>query len=182
MSLVSTQVKCARLNCPNMFQIRGPKKYCSRRCSKAGSEKLRRTRHPEILRASRNRRRLRYRATHPEWAAECDRRTAKAQTRKRRKISEEEFEAQIVAQGHRCPIGNHEFSSARGLGANCPARDHCHVTNQWRAILCSAHNRGLGLFHDSPEELESATVYIRDWRIKHLNFVTNSLDKSSGTR
>jgi hypothetical protein len=165
------QRKCASPRCSIIFPERGSrtftKLYCSDRCSRQEQRRRRLKRNPELLLAADRRKVLRYRAAHPEWAAERDRRAAKRQTAKRRAISEEDFEAQILAQGNRCPIGNHLFSSARGIGAKNPARDHCHVTDKWRGILCSEHNRALGMFHDSPEELQAALAYIREWSEKH---------------
>ena len=91
---------------------------------------------------------------------------AKMLTEKRRGMTAEEFEARILSQGNRCPIGNHECVG-RGLGRQAPARDHCHITGKNRAILCSEHNRALGMFHDSPEELQAALDYLREWTEKH---------------
>lgn len=84
-------------------------------------------------------------------------------------MSDEEFEFQIAAQNNLCPIGNHSFSANRGRGELTPARDHDHENGKNRAILCSAHNRALGMFHDSPEELLAAREYILEWRKKHLD-------------
>lgn len=165
--------KCLRLRCPVVFPKKGSglyqKKYCSRRCSKSTSERLRHARHPEIERASRRRRNLRYRASHPEWAAKQDTKAAQKRTAVRRAISNEMFELLIQAQGNRCPIGDHEFSSIRGSrnSTTAPVRDHCHRTGKWRAILCSEHNRALGMFHDSFEELQAAIDYIQKWTQKH---------------
>ena len=168
-----SQRKCAREKCPNTFDMRGPKLYCSEKCSRNEQSRRRFRRNPELSRAADKRKKDRYRVAHPEWAAACDRRAAKRQTAKRRAISEPEFEAQILAQGNRCPIGDHEFVG-RGNGRLSPARDHCHVTDKWRAILCGEHNRALGGFHDSPEELQAAIAYVLEWREKHL-------DKQTGT-
>lgn len=40
------------------------------------------------------------------------------------------------------------------------AVDHCHKTGKIRGLLCEAHNRALGMFHDSLEELQSAIDYL----------------------
>jgi hypothetical protein len=110
----------------------------------------------------------RYRTKHPEMAGKIDRGSAQKQTARRRGMTNEEFEDRIRSQGGRCPIGDHEFVG-RGLGRQSPARDHCHTTGKDRAILCSEHNRALGMFHDSPEELQAALAYLREWTVKHAN-------------
>ena len=74
-----------------------------------------------------------------------------------------EFEAQIVVQDNRCPIGNHPFGS-RGKKKDSPCQDHNHESGENRAILCREHNIGLGCFHDSIEELESAISYLRRYK------------------
>ena len=77
-------------------------------------------------------------------------------------ITSEEFEAQIVAQGGLCPIGNHPFGP-RGRQADSPCQDHNHETGENRAILCRNHNVALGLFNDSIEELQKAISYLQGY-------------------
>lgn len=38
--------------------------------------------------------------------------------------------------------------------------DHCHASDEVRGVLCAAHNKGLGFFHDSIEELRAAIEYL----------------------
>lgn len=144
--------KCARPTCVARFQwdsfARGSeKRYCSKACSNAARHK-------------------RWRLRYPDKAAKQSLRSTAAITTRRRGITAEEFERRIAAQDNRCPIGNHEFVG-RGLGKHAPARDHCHITGWDRAILCSEHNRALGMFHDSPEEMQAAITYVLEWRQKH---------------
>lgn len=40
--------------------------------------------------------------------------------------------------------------------------DHCHKSGRVRGILCSVHNRMLGLTYDSIQILESAIRYLRE--------------------
>jgi Recombination endonuclease VII len=78
-------------------------------------------------------------------------------------VTLEEFEAQIERQHGLCPIGNHPFGP-RGRGRNSPCQDHDHETDENRLILCREHNVGLGQFHDSIEELESAIFYLKQYK------------------
>jgi hypothetical protein len=75
-------------------------------------------------------------------------------------VSLEEFEAQIVKQNGLCPIGNHPFGP-RGKTAGAPCQDHDHETDENRDVICREHNVGLGCFHDSIPELESAIEYLK---------------------
>jgi hypothetical protein len=78
-------------------------------------------------------------------------------------VTLEEFEAQIVAQNNRCPIGNHPFGT-RGKGKTSPCQDHDHETGENRLILCREHNVGLGQFHDSIPELQAAISYLQQYQ------------------
>ncbi len=116
----------------------------------------------------------RCRLRHPERVAAESIRAARKQTAKRRGMTEQEFESRVAAQHNFCPIGHHLFVG-RGNGRYAPVRDHCHSTGLDRAILCGEHNRALGGFKDSPEELQAAISYVLEWREKHL-------DKFAGPR
>jgi hypothetical protein len=74
-------------------------------------------------------------------------------------ISEAEFEAKIVTQNGRCPIGDHPFGD-RGKKPDSPCLDHNHKTGVVRAVLCNRHNVALGGFRDSLSELLSAAEYL----------------------
>ena len=44
--------------------------------------------------------------------------------------------------------------------------DHNHETGEFRGMLCGPCNRGIGLFAEDPERLESAAVWCRGERIR----------------
>ena len=119
----------------------------------------------EAARDSMKRRREKYRGTPKCKAREQRYRDAHgrdAYYRFEHGITEEAFEAQIVAQGGLCPIGNHPFGP-RGRQADSPCQDHNHETGENRAILCRNHNVALGLFNDSIEELQKAISYLKGY-------------------
>lgn len=75
-----------------------------------------------------------------------------------------EYTAMSEAQGHRCAIcGEHESAVSKdGVPRRMPV-DHCHTTGKIRALLCSACNKALGGFRDSPELLRKAAEYIEKY-------------------
>jgi len=40
--------------------------------------------------------------------------------------------------------------------------DHCHKTGKVRGLLCSNHNRAIGLFNEDPELLMAAARYLQE--------------------
>lgn len=73
-------------------------------------------------------------------------------------LSLEEVTALWTAQGNKCAICKIEkekVSTNNGLHI-----DHCHTTGKVRGLLCGNCNRGLGMFEDSPELLQSAINYL----------------------
>ena len=65
----------------------------------------------------------------------------------------EEFQARLAAQNEQCAICQKEI----GIGAH---RDHCHETGEWRGLLCSNCNLGIGLLQDSAEVAFNAWQYL----------------------
>lgn len=79
--------------------------------------------------------------------------------KKRRKygITVGQYNEMVAAQHGVCAIcGKPPKDGGRRLSI-----DHCHETNVIRGLLCDAHNIGLGMFHDSITELQSAIDYLQ---------------------
>ncbi len=90
-----------------------------------------------------------YRASDKGKAA-CHR----AKRKDRYGITDDEYEAMRTDQQNICLICRDEF------GDRTPHVDHCHDTGRVRGLLCNFCNRGLGLFKDDPERLETAIQYL----------------------
>ncbi len=67
-------------------------------------------------------------------------------------ITKEQFEAMFKGCCDICGLG---------LAPNKAHIDHCHATGRVRGVLCNTCNKGLGLFRDQPELLETAAEYLR---------------------
>lgn len=101
-----------------------------------------------------------FKQRHPEKVKEWGSRNHRNRLYKNKYgITADEFDAMIVAQDNRCPVGNHLFGPL-GRHGNSPALDHCHTTGKIRMVLCRNHNAALGMFNDSVEELQSAIEYL----------------------
>jgi len=60
-----------------------------------------------------------------------------------------------------CAIcGRHQSQLAKPLGL-----DHNHITGQWRKLLCSNCNFGIGNFRDSPELCYKAFQYLKSFMV-----------------
>ena len=76
-------------------------------------------------------------------------------------ITEAEYEAKKVEQGHRCYIcGSEGFMIGTNNHTEKLAVDHNHNTGNVRKLLCHNCNRGLGLFQDNAELLRKAAEYL----------------------
>lgn len=66
-----------------------------------------------------------------------------------------------------CDICGSKETVTRGGKVRLPSLDHCHKTGQWRGLLCSRCNTGLGMFQDHPDLLRAAAEYIEKWKEAH---------------
>jgi hypothetical protein len=70
-------------------------------------------------------------------------------------ISIEEYDQMLLEQNGVCYICNKKPSDKRALDI-----DHNHETGVVRGLLCSQHNRAIGLFDDSINLLARAIEYL----------------------
>lgn len=69
----------------------------------------------------------------------------------------DDYRAMLAAQGGVCAICGTDNPGGKAKVWNV---DHCHRRNEVRGLLCGPCNRGLGQFHDDPERLRRAAVYL----------------------
>lgn len=69
-----------------------------------------------------------------------------------------ELEHWLQLQDYKCCICHGE------LTIETVNRDHCHVSDEYRGLLCRACNYGLGFFRDNSELLQRAVEYLRAWQ------------------
>lgn len=83
-----------------------------------------------------------------------------------RGLTPAQFDAMKTEQGNLCAIcGRPESVIEKSQGKPRElAIDHDHDTGQFRALLCSFCNLGLGWFRDNPETLRQAAIYVEHWR------------------
>ena len=78
-------------------------------------------------------------------------------------MSDVEYERLLGLQGGVCAIcGKEEMSFGRNGEIKKLAKDHCHITGEWRGLLCGKCNKALGLFGDDPVILQRAMKYVID--------------------
>lgn len=69
-------------------------------------------------------------------------------------MTEEEYEALLLAQGNRCGICTKLF-------VKTPHIDHDHKTGKVRGLLCNDCNTGLGRFKDDFSVVRAAVRYLK---------------------
>lgn len=71
-------------------------------------------------------------------------------------ISEDDYYVMLERQGGRCAICDGEPNGNRSR----LHVDHDHLTNEFRGLLCTNCNPGLGYFKDRPDLLRAAADYL----------------------
>lgn len=76
-------------------------------------------------------------------------------------LTEESYKALFEKQANKCAICFELFSSTKHTHI-----DHCHKTNEVRALLCHGCNTAIGLLKESPEIIKSALAYLEKYSSK----------------
>lgn len=101
----------------------------------------------------------RYALENPELMREKDRRNS---LKRFWNMTVEQFDALKQKQGGTCAFcPKTESSPVKNL-----CIDHDHATGKIRGLLCDNHNRAMGLFKDSIEDMEKAIQYLKSHRSK----------------
>ncbi len=128
---------------------------------------------PKLLELKRENERNRYKklAACPENRAKLAKRCASWRSNNPQKIKDlgwranlkrhygmtvEMYEDLLAAQNNACAI----CKATRGAKRQRLHVDHDHATGRIRGLLCSACNRGIGFFKDSPNLLQTAAAYL----------------------
>jgi nitrate/TMAO reductase-like tetraheme cytochrome c subunit len=73
-------------------------------------------------------------------------------------ITEKQYDEMLTSQNFGCAIcKSKETKDERSFRL---VVDHCHTTGKVRGLLCSACNKGIGMFEDSKEALMEAIKYL----------------------
>ena len=129
-----------------------------RLCTNREHNRAYRKANPEKERARQLRKRGKYLRT---WRA------ARLKSLREAGIDDPERALEALTAGHlSCEICGRdlELSTKDTHWSRQAATDHDHSTRKFRGILCHGCNRGIGLFKDCPDWLESAADYVRSRR------------------
>ena len=79
---------------------------------------------------------------------------------KRQGMTQEQYDSKLAEQNGLCAICRLPHGRSLCGRSKDLAIDHDHVTDQLRGLLCDDCNIGLGLYHDDPQRLMNAALYI----------------------
>lgn len=77
-------------------------------------------------------------------------------------ITLERYQQMMVAQNGVCAICKQPETEIRRGQLQHLSVDHCHKTNEVRALLCGFCNRGIGSLRDDPALIDAAAAYVRE--------------------
>jgi len=95
-----------------------------------------------------------YAADNPELMKQKDR---KNMLKRFWNMTSEQYNEMLKAQNGTCALCDRTESSPN----KSLCIDHDHITGKIRGLLCDNHNRAMGLFKDSIEDLEKAVEYLK---------------------
>lgn len=107
-----------------------------------------------------------HRAKRTQWLKDNPDRVLDYYLRRKYKISLEDYNLMLVAQGFKCaicqsPADSHRATLGKKRGEHNPlCVDHCHETGVVRGLLCHSCNMGLGAFGDQIDWLIGAIEYL----------------------
>jgi|SRR5579859_4904101 len=81
--------------------------------------------------------------------------------RRKYNLTVEEYEEALANQGGVCAICGKPETARHRYGPIRLAVDHDHITGEFRGLLCSGCNTGLGKFQDNHELLQKAVEYLK---------------------
>ena len=99
----------------------------------------------------------RYAAENPELMKKKDR---KNMLKRFWNMTPEQYDEMLQKQNGTCALCDRTESNPNKR----LCIDHDHTTGKIRGLLCDNHNRAMGLFKDSIEDLEKAIVYLKSYR------------------
>lgn len=92
-------------------------------------------------------------------------------------LTKEELQLMYARQDYRCDICHiHTDNTPRGLFV-----DHCHDSNEVRALLCLNCNTAIGHFKDNPELMERGAEYVRRFQHHKKSWKTKEGEAPSGS-
>jgi hypothetical protein len=94
---------------------------------------------------------------------------ARKKTLKQYGLTDDSYDAMLLSQDGVCAICHQPNANGSKL-----AVDHCHVTGDVRALLCSECSLGLGKFADSQDRLRAAAAYLKLHQPAHQETIDGS--------
>jgi len=80
-------------------------------------------------------------------------------------ITIDQYDAMVARQANCCAICGKPEEKTNDFGERLPlAVDHDHKTGTVRGLLCSKHNKAIGLLGDCLDLLEAAMRYLKEAR------------------
>ena len=85
-------------------------------------------------------------------------------------IDQEEYDALLKEQGHKCKI-----CDAKHTGHKPLCVDHCHNSTRVRGLLCKKCNTSLGLLREDPKIMVNAILYLDAYHKEETQAFTEAI-------